>query len=72
MIGGTYGEPSAISIHRRRGDLFPAEGGQGRGKKESWMRTHFESNPEGWTGFRQVEMRVWLSGWKKYIGQVKR
>lgn len=35
------------------------------------MRTHFESDPEGWTGIRQVEMRVWLSGWK-YTGQVKR
>jgi hypothetical protein len=33
---------------------------------------HFELDSEGWTGFEQIEMRVWLSGWKDYAGKVKR
>lgn len=36
------------------------------------MKTHFEFDPEGWEGFGQVEMRVWLSDWKEYVGKVKR
>lgn len=64
IIGGTWEEPHAIDIHRRRGDSFPAESAQGRGKKASWVRTHFKFDLERMARFGQVEMSmtVWLEG----------
>lgn len=43
--------------------------GQEGVRKGVMVRTHFEFDPERWAGFGQVEMRVWLPGWKKYVGK---
>lgn len=36
------------------------------------MKGHFEFDFVGQAVFRQVEMTAWVSGWKDYVGKVKR